>query len=135
MAEPKGRKSKRGWMPIASHPLDFAIMPQLITDLIITLSLYLSTNILFTNYFREIVHKFTCSILYCCLLFQKFLSFPSDFKRARGWKKLCRDDSHSLFLLCFSQISLHVYVRYYCGSHVIHRILKGIISIAVAFSL
>lgn len=110
------------------------VLPRVI---LILSSLYLYTYLLIYYLLQENSSQIhlSNSVLYLCLLFQKFSSLPSNFKRARGWKKLCRGDSHSLFLLCFSQISLHAYVRYYCGSHVIHRILKGIISIAVACSL
>ena len=104
-----------------------------VTQLYLTLPLYLPINMFLavrkqsTDSFIQFFFLFLVSLDFSC--------FPTDFKRVRGWKKLCRGDSHSLFLLCFSQISIHVYVRCYCGSHVIYRILKGIISIVVAFSL
>ena len=104
-----------------------------VTQLYLTLPLYLPINMFLavrkqsTDSFIQFFFLFLVSLDFSC--------FPTDFKRVRGWKKLCGGDSHSLFLLCFSQISIHVYVRCYCGSHVIYRILKGIISIVVAFSL
>ena len=106
-----------------------------VTQLYLTLPLYLPINM-----FLAVRKQYTDSFIqlfffFLFLVSLDFSCFPTDFKRVRGWKKLCRGDSHSLFLLCFSQISVHVYVRCYCGSHVIYRILKGIISIVVAFSL